>query len=154
MLALGCRAASPAPTATLTEAERAAITDTVRQVSFQMLEAMRARAVEEVLAFYGEHAAYVGNGAIGDWPAIVAGAPPRYASYTRVECAWEEPLRIDVLARNAAVMTAVLDCQKADTTGRAWRERAARTEVLAPEKGRWRIVAVHESIPPGDGEFR
>jgi hypothetical protein len=69
--------------------------------------------------------AATGRSAIGarSWP----GAPPRYFTYTRVDCAWGEPLRIDVLSRNAAVMTAMFRCEKADTSGATWVENAART---------------------------
>ena len=67
---------------------------------------------------------------------------------------WDKPVRVDVLSRTSAVVTAMFDCAKADTTGRTWRELVARTEVLAPEDGRWRIVAVHESIKPGNGELK
>lgn len=140
--------------ASLDAASRAAIADTIRAVSNAMIEAMRTRNVDSVLVFYGAETAYVGNGEIGDWPAILRGAPPRYATYTRVECHWPEPFRVDVLSRTVAVVTAVLDCEKADASGQVWREVVARTEVLAPEDGRWRIVAVHESIKPGGGELR
>ena len=152
-LALGCRSA-PAVSIPLDEAARAAIADTVRAVSTRMLAVMAERNVDSVLAFYGRHTAYVGNGKIGDWAAILAEAPARYATYTKVACVWGEPFRVDVVSRTAAVVTAMFDCQKADRSGRSWRELAARTEVLAPEDGRWRIVAVHESIEPGSGEFR
>jgi hypothetical protein len=152
-LALGCRT-GPAVPVPLDDAARAAIADTVRAVSTQMLAKMAERNIDPVLAFYGRRTAYVGNGVIGDWAAIVAEAPARYATYTKVACTWGEPFRVDVLGRTAAVVTAILDCQKADRSGRAWRELAARTEVLAPEDGRWRIVAVHESIEPGKGDFR
>ena len=148
----GC--AAPPPAVDFDPAARAAIADTIRAVSNEMVTVMRTRAADSVLAFYSRNTAYVGNGEIGDWPAIVRGAPPRYATYTKVECAWVEPLRIDVLSRTSAVLTGILDCQKADTTGAAWREFTARTEVLAPEDGRWRIVAVNESIQPGTGELR
>lgn len=148
----GCH---PAPTATpFDPAARAAIADTVRAVSNAMIVAMRARQVDSVLAFYGKTTAYVGNGEIGDWGGILRGAPPRYATYTKVECAWGEPFRVDVLSPTSAVVTAMFDCTKADTSGRTWRELVARTEVLAPEDGRWRIVAVHESIKPGTGELQ
>jgi hypothetical protein len=149
---VGCvRAPAPDP---LDSATRAAIADTVRAVSNAMIEAMRTRQIDSVLTYYGKATAYVGNGEIGDWAAIVRDAPPRYASYTKVDCTWGEPFRVDVLSRTAAVVTAIFDCQKADTTGQRWREIVARTEVLAPEDGRWRIVAVHESIKPGTGELR
>ncbi|MFN0178312.1 MAG: nuclear transport factor 2 family protein [Gemmatimonadales bacterium] len=147
----GCRSTA---TGELDPAARAAIADTVRSVSNEMIAAMRARVIDSVLTYYGKATAYVGNGDIGDWAAIVRGAPPRYASYTKVECVWREPFRVDVLSRAAAVVTAILDCEKADTTGTSWREVVARTEVLAPEDGRWRIVAVHESIKPGGGDLR
>ncbi len=149
---VGC--AAPAPSVELDPAARAAIADTVRAVSNEMVAVMRTRQVDSVLAFYSPNTAYVGNGEIGDWPAIVRGAPPRYATYTQVDCVWVDPLRIDVLSRTSAVVTGILDCRQADTTGAAWREFTARTEVLAPEGGRWRIVAVHESIKPGTGELR
>jgi hypothetical protein len=145
--------ASPMPES-LDEVARQAITDTVRAESQRMIATMRTRQVDSVLLFYGKNAAYVGNGEIGDWRAIVAGAPPRYASYTRVECAWGEPFRIDVLSRTVAVVTAMFRCEKADTSGATWVENVARTAVLSPEDGRWRIVAVHESIKPGDGGLR
>ena len=151
---LACQPATPPSPPALDADARAAIADTVRQASDQMLVTMRGRKVDEVLAFYGKHTAYVGNGVIGDWGAILAGAPPRYATYTRVDCRWGTPFRIDVLSRTSAVVTAMLDCQKADTSGRAWREVVARTEVLAPEEGRWRIVAVHESIETGKGALQ
>ncbi|MBX3148267.1 MAG: nuclear transport factor 2 family protein [Gemmatimonadales bacterium] len=149
----GCGAGSSSPPP-LDPAARAAIADTVRAVSEAMIVAMRTRDVDSVLAYYGPNTAYVGNGEIGDWPAILHGAPPRYATYTKVDCRWPEPFRVDVLSRNAAVVTAVLDCEKADTSGQAWREVVARTEVLAHEDGRWKIVAVHESMKPGSGELR
>jgi hypothetical protein len=150
---VGCRAAPP-PVAELDDATRAAIADTVRIESNRMIAAMATRQIDSVLAFYGRNTAYVGNGEIGDWAAILAGAPPRYRSYARVDCTWGEPFRVDVLSRTAAVVTAMFRCAKTDTAGRAWVENVARTEVLAPEDGRWRIVAVHESIKPGEGELR
>lgn len=149
----GCGSTAP-PSPTLNASAQSAIADTVRAESNRMLEAMRTRNVTEVLAFYGKDVAYVGNGAIGDWPAILAGAPPRYATYAKVECSWGQPFRIDVLSRASAVVTGMLDCAKADTSGRTWRETVARTEVLAPEDGRWRIVAVHESTAPGSDELQ
>lgn len=148
----GCRPA-PVPGA-LDAATRAAIVDTVRAVSNAMIVAMRARQIDSVLAYYGKETAYVGDGEIGDWTEILRAAPPRYATYAKVECAWREPFRVDVLSRTSAVVTALFDCEKADTTGRTWRELVARTEVLAPEDGRWRIVAVHESIKPGTGTLQ
>ncbi len=147
--------AACAPTAPgLDSATRQAIAEAVRAESDRMVAAMRARQIDSVLAFYGKTTAYVGNGEIGDWPAIVAGAPPRYATYTRLECAWGEPFRIDVVSRTAAVVTARLWCEKADTSGATWVEDVARTEVLAPEDGRWRIVAVHESTKAAEGGLR
>jgi len=147
----GCQ---PPPPAEFNQAAREAIADTVRAESRRMLEVMKARRADEVLAFYGARTAYVGDGALGDWDAIVSGTAARYATYTKVDCRWNEPFRVDVLAPTTAVVTGVLDCRKADTSGRAWRELAARTEVLAPEGGRWRIVAVHESTAPGTGALR
>ena len=131
---------------------RAAIADTVRAESERMLRVMVTRNADSVLAFYGANAAYVGNGVVGDWRAIVSATPSRYASYTKVECRWNGPIRIDVPSRTVAVVTGVLRCDKADST-RSWTELAARTEVLSPENGRWRIVAVHESTPPGTSEL-
>ena len=148
---LGCAPQAARP---LDEATRSAITDTIRAESARMLDVMRSREGEAVLAFYGRHTAYAGDGAVGDWEAIRAGTVPRYATYTKVDCHWGSPLRIDVLARTSAVVTGVLDCQKADTTGKAWHEFGARTEVLAPEEGRWRIVAVHESSAPGSAGLK
>ncbi len=150
----GCSAGSTPARPPLDATARAAIEDTVRAVSEAMIVAMRTRDVDSVLAYYGANTAYVGNGEIGDWPAILRGAPPRYATYTRVECHWPDPFRVDVLSRTAAVVTAVLDCEKADTSGRVWREVVARSEVLVHEDGRWKIVAVHESMKPGSGELR
>jgi hypothetical protein len=148
---LGCAPQSALP---LTEATRSAIADTIRAESTRMLDVMRSRQGEAVLAFYGRHTAYAGDGAVGDWEAIRAGTIPRYATYTRVDCHWGGALRIDVLTRTSAVVTGILDCQKADTTGKAWHEFGARTEVLAPEEGRWRIVAVHESSAAGSAGLK
>lgn len=136
------------------EPARQAVADTIRAESQRMLAVMKTRDPDSVLAFYGRATAYVGDGAIGDWDAIVAGTPARYRSYTRVDCEWKAPLRVDVLTRTSAVVTAVLGCQKADTSGAAWVEEVARTEVLAPSGGRWRIVAVHESGLPGQGQLK
>lgn len=151
LLASGCTASSPT---TLDPATRQAIADTVRAESERMVVTMRTRQIDSVLAFYGKTAAYVGDGEIGDWPAIVASAPARYATYTKVECSWPDPLRIDVVSRTAAVVTGILHCEKADTSGATWVEHTARTEVVAVEDGRWRIVAVHESNKPGTGALR
>lgn len=147
----GCAGSGAAP---LDEGARRAIEDTVRTESQRMVAAMRTRQVDSVLAFYGRNTAYVGNGEIGDWAAILAGAPPRYATYARVECRWNEPLRVDVLGRTSAVVTGMLWCEKTNDRGETWVENTARTEVLAPEAGLWRIVAVHESIKPGEGNLR
>ena len=146
--ALGCAAAKQ-PVA-FDEPARAAVADAIRSESARMLDVMRGRNVDSVLAFYGKHTAYVGNGQIGDWAAILAGAPPRYATYTKVDCKWGGALRVDVLAPEAAVVTARLICDKADSTGKAWTEDVARTEVMGMEDGRWRIVAVHESAKSGE----
>ncbi|MBM4186579.1 MAG: hypothetical protein FJ206_04630 [Gemmatimonadetes bacterium] len=154
-LVAGCRGVEPArlPGA-LDEAGKRAIADTVRAESNRMLVAMAARQIDSVLRFYGRQTAYVGEGEIGDWGAIVASAPPRYASYTHLDCRWEDPFRVDVLSRTSAVVTAILSCEKGNQAGERWLERVARTEVLAPEEGRWRIVAVHESMKPGTGALR
>lgn len=154
LVVAACAERAPSPPPELDAAARAAIADTVRRESNRMVDAMKTLKVDEVLGFYGENTAYVGNGIVGDWPAIKAGAPPRYRTYTRVDCRWGDPFRVDVLSRTSAVVTAIFDCEKADTSGKSWRELVARTEVLAPENGRWRIVAVHESIEPGKGELR
>ncbi len=146
--AAGC-AAGKAPVA-FDETARAAVAEAIRSESGRMLDVMRGRNVDSVLAFYGKHTAYVGNGEIGDWAAILAAAPPRYATYTKVDCKWSGALRVDVLAPDAAVVTARLLCDKADSTGKAWTEDVARTEVMAIEGGRWRIVAVHESAKSGE----
>lgn len=149
-LAAGCRpAAAPAPAA-FDEAARNRVAETIRSESNRMIEVMRGRNVDSVLAFYGKNTAYVGNGEIGDWAAILAGAPPRYAAYTKVDCKWSGTLRVDVLAPEAAVVTGRLLCDKADSSGKAWTEDVARTEVMGIEGGRWRIVAVHESAKSGD----
>ena len=151
-IALACgvlsAAACTAAPKELTPAARAAIADSVRAESMRMVEVMKTRKVDDVLAFYGKRTAYAGEGTVGDWAAIVKSAPARYAAYTKVECGWDG-LTIDVLAPNVAVVTGALVCDKADTSGRSWHEVAVRTEVVAWEEGRWRIVAVHESSPPG-----
>lgn len=54
------------------------------------------------------------------------------------------------MSRSAAAVTATLGCVKVDTSGKQWTENLARTEVLAIEDGRWRIVAVHESAKSGE----
>lgn len=149
--AWGC--AGQAPEA-FDDAARQAIADTVRAESERMVTVMRTRHIDSVLQFYGRSTAYVGDGQVGDWNAIVASAPARYATYTRVECAWGNPFRVDVLSRTSAVVTATFRCEKTNQAGESWVEDLARTEVLAPEDGRWRIVAVHESTKPGTGALR
>lgn len=146
---LACQAGGPAPAGELTDVVRDSISAVVRTESERMLVVMRERNPDSVLAFYGRRAAYVGNGEIGDWAAIVAGTRPRYATYTKVDCRWGDGLRVDVLALTSAVVTGLLLCEKADTSGKIWKEDVARTEVVAVEDGRWRIIAVHESTTPG-----
>ena len=147
---VACWAGTPAPPVDFSAAAEDSIRGVVRSESERMLQVMRGRDSDSVLAFYGRHTAYVGNGEIGNWDAIVAGAKPRYATYTKVECRWDEGFRVDIRAPGSAVVTAMLRCAKADTSGRSWAENTARTEVLAVEGGRWRIVAVPESTKPGD----
>lgn len=152
---MACQPPAPSVAAdVLDQPTRDAIADTVRAESRRMLDVMRTRNADSVLAFYGARTAYVGNGVVGDWNAIVAGTPARYGTYTKVDCTWQTPFRVDVLHRRAAVVTAVLDCQKADSTGKAWHEVVARTEVLSADDGRWRIVAVHESGAPGSSDLK
>ena len=146
--AAGCRAAAAAAP-TLGADARRAIADTVQEVSERMLQTMAGRNPDSVLAFYGKRTAFIGDGAIGDWEAIVANVRPRYATYAKVDCRWGPGFRVDVLGAEAAVVTATLGCEKTDTGGKVTREDLARTEVLAIEDGRWRIVAVHESAQPG-----
>ena len=129
----------------LDPATRQAIADTIRTVSQQMLVAMRGRNIDSVLAFYSKTASYAADGAIGDWDAVLRAAGPRYATYAKVDCRWIDPFRVDVPARTAAIVTSILHCEKADTAGKRWVEHTVRTEVLAPEDGRWRIIAFHES---------
>lgn len=149
LLAAGCRAAEPAAPV-FDGAARDVVTATIRAESTRMLDVMRSRNADSVLAFYGRKTAYVGNGEIGDWDRIVAGTRPRYATYTKVDCTWDGAFRVDVLSRESAVVTGRLLCQKADTSGKAWTEDVARTEVMGLEDGRWRIVAVHESSRAGE----
>lgn len=137
-------ACQPQPAA-LDPATRQAIADTIRAVSQQMLVAMQGRNIDSVLAYYSKTASYVADGEIGDWDAVLRAAGPRYGTYAKVDCRWIDPFRVDVPARTAAIVTSILHCEKADTAGRRWVEHTARTEVLAPENGRWRIVAFHES---------
>ncbi len=150
---VACQGRPPEPAGELTDVVRDSISAVVRAESERMLVVMRERNPDSVLAFYGRRAAYAGNGDIGDWAAIVAGTGPRYATYTKVDCRWGEGLRVDVLAPTSAVVTGLLLCEKADTSGKTWKEDAARTEVVAVEDGRWRIIVLHESTKPG-GELK
>ena len=146
----GCQPQPTASSGQLPAAARDSVVAAVRAASDRMFNSMRERNADSVLAFYGKATAYAGNGAVGDWDAIVKGTRPRYATYAKVDCRWGDPQRIDVLSRTSAVLTAAMRCEKADTSGRVWREDGARTEVLTLVAGRWQIVAVHESTKPGD----
>ena len=133
VVGVACQGRQATPSGELTGAVRDSISAVVRAESERMLVVMRERDPDSVLAFYGRRAAYVGNGEIGDWPAIVAGTKPRYATYTKVDCRWGAGFRIDVLSPSSAVVTGLLLCEKADTSGKTWKEDAARTEVVAVE---------------------
>ena len=105
-------AGTPAPPVDFSAAAEDSIRGVVRSESERMLQVMRGRDADSVLAFYGRHTAYVGNGEIGNWDAIVAGTKPRYATYTKVECRWDEGFRVDIRAPGSAVVTAMLRCAR------------------------------------------
>jgi ketosteroid isomerase-like protein len=124
------------------------IARSIRRQSDLMLEAMANRDAAAVNAFYGDHASYVGSGAIGDWKAITASTAARYAQRKSVDCAWADPFRIDVLARDIAVVTTKVSCKITDQSDKTLSFNTTRLEVLRRSADKWIIVAFHEAPAP------
>jgi len=150
VLAAGCNK-GPAP---LTDAERAALADSVSQVATDLFAGMAAPAtaasVDKMLSYYvkGDALVHAEYGMIY----------PTYDSLVKVIRAMFRPgatvnmtldqKRLTVLDRDVVVLTALLNATMKDSAGKATPVHEAWMAVFHRTPDGWKIAADHESVAP------
>lgn len=133
--------------ATFTEAQRAAVADTVRLEADRVIAALASRSVDSLAALFTSDAdfVYVDNGRIyPDNAALKAAATPFFGRLGRAGGRWD-PAHVLVLAPDAAAFTGVFRAEMADTAGvPLWTDGKIWTFVYQRRAGRWQIVQAHE----------
>lgn len=135
----------------LTDADRARIEDALRAAYAEAAAAVNELDVERFLSFFApsEDFAFAELGKIErSWSAFGDTTRAHWAALASVdEFAWGE-LRIQVLAKDAAVVTTSFAFSATDTAGNQFASAPTWTAVWLERDGLWKMVNVSETFPP------
>ena len=147
--ALGVLAACQ-PTATeLTEVQKGAIADTVRQLADTYFADARALDFDGMMATYASELVWAENGALGaNRDSLATAWRGFFAAIREVTSGnWGE-VHVKVLSPTTAVYTASFDWVAVDTSGAATGSHGVWTAVWEQTAEGWKIVYGHESYVP------
>jgi uncharacterized protein (TIGR02246 family) len=146
MVLLGAATACAQPPE-FTDAQRAAVGDTIRMEANRVIAALASRQVDSLADLFTKDAdfVYVDNGRIyPDNAALKAAATPFFGRLGRAAGRWD-PAHVVVLAPDAGAFTGVFRAEMADTAGAPlWTDGKIWTFVYQRRAGRWQIVQAHE----------
>jgi ketosteroid isomerase-like protein len=151
LIATGCRLDSAArPVA---DAERAAIADTLRALLTNAYDLKRPEALPRMIALYADTGRLVsasGGGVFATRDSVLQGVRDfwRYVGQNMKDPDWKwGPMIVDVLSRDAAVVTTTYEVPHRTPDGRPHVVAGAWTAVFARRGGKWGIVQEHLSEP-------
>ena len=147
--ALTVLAACQPATTEFTDAERAAIRDTVTQLADVVFEAFRALEVDRFMAPYGSEFIWAENGVLGtNRDSLVGAWSGVFAGIQEVTSGdWGE-VHVEVLGPDAAVFTAAFDWTGVDTSGVETEVAGVWTTIWTRTDEGWKIIHGHESLLP------
>lgn len=135
----------------LTEAQRAALGDSVDQVATRMMARLSAHAsADSFLASYvsGDELVHAEYGMIyPSYDAFAKAVRAGFASVKSMRCSLNDK-RFTVLDRDVVVLTGMLGCTMTDTANKVAPMREAWTGVYHRTGDGWKIAADHESTAP------
>jgi uncharacterized protein (TIGR02246 family) len=143
-VAAACQRSAP-----LTDAQRTAIADSIKQVDQQLFAALNARDVPKIMSFYvpGNDLISAEMGMI--YPSRDSVDKAARAFYGTLKAAnfVRDQQRIAVLAPTAAVMTETWHGTVTDSAGKSMDMKGAYTAVFERTADGWKIVAENNSAP-------
>ena len=146
-LVLVCASAACGRVPEFTQAQRAAVGDTIRTEANRVIAALASRQVDSLADLFTRDAdfVYVDNGRIyPDNAALKAAATPFFGRLGSAGGRWD-PAHVLVLAPDAGAFTGVFRAEMADTAGAPlWTDGKIWTFVYQRRAGRWQIVQAHE----------
>ena len=146
-LCLTLLAACQPATTELTESQRIALADTVRQLTDRVLDLTGDADAWMDLFASGPEFRYVQNGAILSHDDLADEMAAYVAACKEQSWAWDD-VHVVVLDPDAAVVTATYHGAVTDTSGQRFTfDRAVATYVYARRGGAWKIVQAHEYFP-------
>jgi ketosteroid isomerase-like protein len=142
-------AACQPATTEFTDAERAAIRDTVTQLADAVFATFRALDVDGFMAPYGSEVIWSENGVLGaNRDSLVGAWSGVFAGIQEVTSGdWGE-VHVDVLGPDAAVFTAAFDWTGVDTSEAEVEVAGVWTTIWARTDEGWKIIHGHESLLP------
>jgi hypothetical protein len=139
------------PQRPLTDAQRAALGDSVDQVASRMMASFATQATaDHMLSFYvsGNELAHAEYGMIfPTYDSLVKAARAFWRPYKAVQLALSEK-HLTVLDRDVVVLTAFISGTVTDSANQATPVREAWTAVFHRTSDGWKIAADHESMAP------
>jgi uncharacterized protein (TIGR02246 family) len=132
----------------LTDAQRAAVADTVRQLTERVLDLTGDADAWMDLFATGPEFKYVQNGVILSRDDLAEEMETFLGVCAEQSWAWDD-MHVVVLGPEAAVVTAIYHGAFTDTAGQRFIfDRAVVTYVYSYRDGAWKIVQAHEYFPP------
>jgi ketosteroid isomerase-like protein len=145
VLAAGCNRMQPP----MTDADRAALADSVSQVVTQTFASLaQDAAVEKVLSYFvkGNELVSAANGMIfPTYDSLVKVENAEYRPGTKLDVKFDQK-HLTVLDRDVVVFAAILNGVMKDSAGTAWPVHAAWTAVYHRTSDGWKIAADHSSV--------
>ncbi len=152
-LALAVLAACQPATTELTDAQRAAIADTVTQLTDQLLSLTGDADAWMDLFSTGQELRYVQNGVILSRDDLESEMTAFVGACEEQSWAWDD-VHVVVLGPDAAAVTATYHGAYTDTTGQTFTfDEIVVTYASARSDGTWKIVQAHEYFAPPDSTF-
>jgi len=149
LFVVACRPPTVEVTVELTDAEKAAIADTVRQQADAFYDAFRTLDFDRAMGAFGTDLVWAENAALGANRDSMVTAWRGYFDALREVTSgdWRE-VHIEVLGPDAAVFSGTFDWVGVDTTGAPAGSRGAWTAVWVRTAAGWKITHGHESWVP------
>lgn len=148
LVILGAACQQPAQTG-MTDAQRAAVADTVRRQTDAFIASFNRMDASVFIDQIATNEAFAETGAL--YPSrdsIIATVRGFVAGIRSLEVGWDQ-VHVTVLAPDAAVITGTFHESFVDKAGKATKLHGAWTGVYQRRDGKWGIVQGHESYTPG-----
>jgi hypothetical protein len=146
-LCAGCQASAPPR---LSDAERAALADSVKQRVTALFSGLAHPVPDSILAMYDTAGLVWGrSGTLLSYDSVASGVRHTWQNGASALLGTSD-VTVRLLGRNSALYSGILSGVFHSSAGENRPVRAAVTLVLQREGGQWRIVGGHESVPPSE----